>query len=206
MIESADFMLQGELMNWNYQEGNEQEDGGGSSEKPELSTKLNSQSNNGRNYSDYSQQNQPLKRADDGYNWRKYGQKQVKRSENPRSYYKCTHPNCPTKKKVETSLEGEITEIVYKGTHNHPMPQTTRRSTATASSASSLTVQTYDAPATEIPDQSYVSNGTGQLQDSVATPENSSVSYGDDDFEQSSRKRELGGEEFDEYESNLKRW
>ncbi|KAF7816179.1 WRKY transcription factor WRKY24-like [Senna tora] len=36
-----------------------------------------------------------------GYNWRKYGQKQVKGNENPRSYYKCTYQSCPTKKKVE---------------------------------------------------------------------------------------------------------
>lgn len=63
----------------------------------------------------------------DGYNWRKYGQKQVKGSEYPRSYYKCTHPNCPVKKKVERSLDGQITEIVYKGEHSHLKPQPTRR-------------------------------------------------------------------------------
>ncbi|KAH9299098.1 hypothetical protein KI387_030780, partial [Taxus chinensis] len=63
----------------------------------------------------------------DGYNWRKYGQKQVKGSEYPRSYYKCTHPNCLVKKKVERSQNGQVTEIVYKGEHNHPKPQPTRR-------------------------------------------------------------------------------
>ncbi|KAE8692792.1 putative WRKY transcription factor 26 [Hibiscus syriacus] len=68
------------------------------------------------------------RKVEDGYNWRKYGQKQVKGSENPRSYYKCTYPNCPTKKKVERSLDGQITEIVYKGSHNHPKPQSTRGS------------------------------------------------------------------------------
>ncbi|KAE8733669.1 WRKY DNA-binding protein 2, putative isoform 2 [Hibiscus syriacus] len=61
--------------------------------------------------------------SEDGYNWRKYGQKQVKGSEYPRSYYKCTHPNCQVKKKVERSLDGQITEIIYKGAHNHPNPQ-----------------------------------------------------------------------------------
>ncbi|KAL1292544.1 hypothetical protein AAHE18_19G004000 [Arachis hypogaea] len=66
--------------------------------------------------------------SEDGYNWRKYGQKQVKGSEYPRSYYKCTHPNCPVKKKVERSHEGHITEIIYKGAHNHPKPPPNRRS------------------------------------------------------------------------------
>lgn len=56
----------------------------------------------------------------DGYNWRKYGQKQVKGSEFPRSYYKCTYPTCPVKRKVETTLDGQIAEIVYNGEHNHP--------------------------------------------------------------------------------------
>ncbi|KAH0941959.1 hypothetical protein HID58_001596 [Brassica napus] len=66
--------------------------------------------------------------ADDGYNWRKYGQKLVKGSEYPRSYYKCTHPNCEVKKKVERSREGHITEIIYAKTHNHPKPPLNRRS------------------------------------------------------------------------------
>ncbi|XP_022716598.1 probable WRKY transcription factor 2 isoform X2 [Durio zibethinus] len=66
--------------------------------------------------------------SEDGYNWRKYGQKQVKGSEYPRSYYKCTHPTCQVKKKVERSHEGHITEIIYKGAHNHPIPPSNRRS------------------------------------------------------------------------------
>ncbi|KAK4271954.1 hypothetical protein QN277_020569 [Acacia crassicarpa] len=67
------------------------------------------------------------KPADDGYNWRKYGQKQVKGSEYPRSYYKCTHLNCPVKKKVERAPDGHITEIIYKGQHNHELPQPNKR-------------------------------------------------------------------------------
>ncbi|CBI36506.3 unnamed protein product, partial [Vitis vinifera] len=68
------------------------------------------------------------KPADDGYNWRKYGQKQVKGSEYPRSYYKCTHPSCPVKKKVERSLDGQVTEIIYKGQHNHQAPLPNKQS------------------------------------------------------------------------------
>ncbi|KAF2590598.1 hypothetical protein F2Q70_00039720 [Brassica cretica] len=69
----------------------------------------------------------PTVLADDGYNWRKYGQKHVKGSEFPRSYYKCTHPNCEVKKLFETSHDGRITDIIYKGTHDHPKPQPGRR-------------------------------------------------------------------------------
>uniref|UniRef100_A0A0D9Z9E7 WRKY domain-containing protein n=1 Tax=Oryza glumipatula TaxID=40148 RepID=A0A0D9Z9E7_9ORYZ len=62
------------------------------------------------------------KPADDGYNWRKYGQKAVKGGEYPRSYYKCTHLSCPVKKKVERSSDGQITQILYRGQHNHQRP------------------------------------------------------------------------------------
>ncbi|CAN6297706.1 unnamed protein product [Urochloa humidicola] len=61
--------------------------------------------------------------AKDGYSWRKYGQKQLKDAESPRSYYKCTRDGCPVKKVVERSFNGFITEITYKGRHNHPRPQ-----------------------------------------------------------------------------------
>nr|QCV57312.1 WRKY transcription factor [Fagopyrum tataricum] len=68
--------------------------------------------------------------SDDGYNWRKYGQKLVKGSEYPRSYYKCTHPNCEVKKLFERAPDGKIAEIIYKGTHDHPKPQPNRRLSA----------------------------------------------------------------------------
>lgn len=76
----------------------------------------------------------------DGYNWRKYGQKQVKGSEFPRSYYKCTHPKCPVKKKVERSLEGHVTAIIYKGEHNHqcPRPDKLTKDNPTANANSSM--------------------------------------------------------------------
>ncbi|XP_011000390.1 PREDICTED: probable WRKY transcription factor 2 isoform X2 [Populus euphratica] len=83
--------------------------------------------------------------SEDGYNWRKYGQKQVKGSEYPRSYYKCTHPNCPVKKKVERSHEGHITEIIYKGAHNHPKPPPNRRS-ATGSMDTQLDIPEQAGP------------------------------------------------------------
>uniref|UniRef100_A0A0D9X674 WRKY domain-containing protein n=1 Tax=Leersia perrieri TaxID=77586 RepID=A0A0D9X674_9ORYZ len=62
----------------------------------------------------------------DGFNWRKYGQKQVKSSENSRSYYRCTSSNCLAKKKVEHCPDGRVVEIIYRGTHNHEPPQKTR--------------------------------------------------------------------------------
>ncbi|KAL6994180.1 hypothetical protein U1Q18_012287 [Sarracenia purpurea var. burkii] len=69
-----------------------------------------------------------VKPANDGYNWRKYGQKRIKASEYPRSYYRCTHLNCPVKKKVGHNFGGQITEITYKGHHNHELPQSNKRS------------------------------------------------------------------------------
>ncbi|CAH8336994.1 unnamed protein product [Eruca vesicaria subsp. sativa] len=61
---------------------------------------------------------------------RKYGQKHVKESEFPWSYYKCTHPNYEVKKLLESSHAEQITDIIYKGTHDHPKPQSGRRNFA----------------------------------------------------------------------------
>ncbi|MFQ6662509.1 hypothetical protein Gotur_030332 [Gossypium turneri] len=58
--------------------------------------------------------------ADDGYKWRKYGQKWIKNTPNPRSYYKCRNPRCSAKKQVERSKDEPDTLIItYEGFHLH---------------------------------------------------------------------------------------
>ncbi|XP_078163600.1 WRKY family transcription factor [Carex rostrata] len=57
---------------------------------------------------------------DDGYKWRKYGQKVVKNCLHPRSYYRCTHSNCRVKKRVERLSEDcRMVITTYEGRHNH---------------------------------------------------------------------------------------
>lgn len=64
---------------------------------------------------------------EDGYRWRKYGQKAVKNSPFPRSYYKCTNATCNVKKRVERSYnDPSIVVTTYEGQHTHPSPQVLR--------------------------------------------------------------------------------
>ncbi|XP_044464917.1 probable WRKY transcription factor 32 [Mangifera indica] len=59
----------------------------------------------------------------DGYNWRKYGQKQVKSPRGSRSYYKCTYSDCCAKKIECSDHTGHVIEIVNKGMHSHDPPR-----------------------------------------------------------------------------------
>uniref|UniRef100_A0A0E0D716 WRKY domain-containing protein n=1 Tax=Oryza meridionalis TaxID=40149 RepID=A0A0E0D716_9ORYZ len=57
---------------------------------------------------------------EDGYRWRKYGQKAVKNSPFPRSYYRCTNSKCTVKKRVERSSDDPSVVITtYEGQHCH---------------------------------------------------------------------------------------
>jgi WRKY transcription factor 1 len=60
---------------------------------------------------------------EDGYHWRKYGQKNVRGNEFVRSYYRCTHPNCQAKKQLERSHDGKTIDTNSFGKHEHPKPQ-----------------------------------------------------------------------------------
>ncbi|XP_077251624.1 putative WRKY transcription factor 75 [Tasmannia lanceolata] len=63
---------------------------------------------------------------DDGYRWRKYGQKAVKNNIYPRSYYRCTHQGCTVKKQVQRLSKDEgIVVTTYEGMHTHPIEKST---------------------------------------------------------------------------------
>ncbi|KAG9149311.1 hypothetical protein Leryth_003278 [Lithospermum erythrorhizon] len=59
--------------------------------------------------------------GDDGYSWRKYGQKDIQGTKHPRSYYRCTYRhshNCCANKQVQRSDDDpSVFELTYKGTH-----------------------------------------------------------------------------------------
>ncbi|KAL9420640.1 hypothetical protein AB3S75_038251 [Citrus x aurantiifolia] len=63
---------------------------------------------------------------DDGYRWRKYGQKAVKNNKFPRSYYRCTHQGCNVKKQVQRLTKDEgVVVTTYEGMHSHPIERST---------------------------------------------------------------------------------
>ncbi|XP_034922496.1 WRKY transcription factor 28 [Populus alba] len=77
---------------------------------------------------------------EDGYRWRKYGQKAVRNSPYPRSYYRCTTQKCTVKKRVERSFQDpSIVITTYEGQHNHPIPPTIRGGASAMFSHSMLT-------------------------------------------------------------------
>ncbi|XP_011076813.1 WRKY transcription factor 55 [Sesamum indicum] len=65
---------------------------------------------------------------EDGYTWRKYGQKEILGSKYPRSYYRCTHQKfyeCPAKKQVQRLDDDFFTfEVTYRDNHTCHMSST----------------------------------------------------------------------------------
>ncbi|KAK7821184.1 putative wrky transcription factor 26 [Quercus suber] len=59
---------------------------------------------------------------EDGYEWRKYGLKFIKKS-GKISYFKCQRSSCSAKKRAEWSTsEPNDLKVVYKGVHKHALP------------------------------------------------------------------------------------
>nr|QBZ39631.1 WRKY DNA-binding protein 71 [Santalum album]QGQ64036.1 WRKY transcription factor 13 [Santalum album] len=116
---------------------------------------------------------------EDGYRWRKYGQKAVKNSPYPRSYYRCTTQKCTVKKRVERSYEDPSTVITtYEGQHNHHCPSTLRGS---AAAAAGMFSQPLFPSASSVPvGSSFTKELLGQMLPSTTTgtgPSSSRHSY-----------------------------
>ncbi|KAB2024936.1 hypothetical protein ES319_D06G118800v1 [Gossypium barbadense] len=64
--------------------------------------------------------------VEDGYQWRKYGQKVTKNNPSPRAYFKCSvTPACPVKRKVQRCVEDKsFLMVTYEGQHNHDVNPT----------------------------------------------------------------------------------
>ena len=91
----------------------------------------------------------------DGWQWRKYGEKIVKGSPNPRSYYKCSHLGCSAKKIVERNTSGDILSTEYKGDHTHPAPSSVKSSSSRIK-ASKLKPELLAEPLTLLPNANYL--------------------------------------------------
>nr|QIL87958.1 putative WRKY transcription factor 2 [Lilium longiflorum] len=73
---------------------------------------------------------------EDGYEWRKYGQKYSRRISMNRSYFKCRNNDCSVKRKVEWDpSDPSNLRIVYDGTHNHPSPSSLKEDESSTSTA-----------------------------------------------------------------------
>ncbi|KAJ1420555.1 WRKY domain [Sesbania bispinosa] len=124
---------------------------------------------------------------DDGYRWRKYGQKVVKgiptqgvhsplicsfvlplpHSFSHMSYYKCTNAGCTVRKHVERAshdLKSVIT--TYEGKHNHDVPAARASSHVNANASNTVPGQASGVLQTHVhrPEPSQVHNGIGRLE------------------------------------------
>jgi len=105
---------------------------------------------------------------DDGYRWRKYGQKMAQSSTAIlfRDYYRCPHPNCASKKQV--LFDGQTGEIVSINMteHNHePEPIKPRSKAKRGSSAASRATLAKQAEQPSAP-----TSNNNDMQQEVAQP------------------------------------
>ncbi|GAU26495.1 hypothetical protein TSUD_361280, partial [Trifolium subterraneum] len=115
--------------------------------------------------------------------WRKYGQKPIKGSPYPRSYYRCSSSKgCPARKQVEQKKSDPTMFIVtFTGEHSHPAP-THRNSLAGSTRHKPLSPKTITAQDSPRPFPKQISPSTSGVEEENPTP-SSSKSYSIEDLE-----------------------
>ncbi|XP_058735994.1 probable WRKY transcription factor 29 [Vicia villosa] len=103
----------------------------------------------------------------DAWAWRKYGQKPIKGSPYPRSYYRCSSSKgCSAKKQVEKNhLDPRVYLVTYTAEHNHPQP--TRRNSLAGSTRKnnlSVTHSPTAAPMVKIEDEVTVMTSVQMME------------------------------------------
>ncbi|XP_039066303.1 probable WRKY transcription factor 32 isoform X2 [Hibiscus syriacus] len=131
----------------------------------------------------------------DGYNWRKYGQKQVKSPKGSRSYYKCTFSNCQVKKIECSDHTGYVIEIVNKGIHSHEPPRKINftRESKVLSSVVPVSMNLVTEQSVRVPNDSDPSTSSKEsLPETTVNPERKQqCSSGSDGNGNSQMKEEL---------------
>ncbi|KAB1227727.1 putative WRKY transcription factor 57 [Morella rubra] len=93
---------------------------------------------------DMEQRGHRLVLPEDGYQWKKYGQKFIRNIGKVRSYFKCQRSNCTAKKRAEWSTsEPDNIRVVYEGVHSHALPAPESGSSRPGTD-SSLNANQYD--------------------------------------------------------------
>ncbi|KAI4383139.1 hypothetical protein MLD38_009015 [Melastoma candidum] len=134
--------------------------------------------------------------SSDPWAWRKYGQKPIKGSPYPRSYYRCSSSKaCMARKQVERSGDDpNIFVVMYTGEHSHPLPThrnslagSTRNKYSSLSSSSSPQKKPAPAAASDNPDLSPVTPLPSPGLEDTANSENNDDVFAsmmdEDDFD-----------------------
>ncbi|CAI5965291.1 unnamed protein product [Closterium sp. NIES-64] len=72
---------------------------------------------------------------DDGFTWRKYGQKLIRASSRPRLYFRCRQPGCLARKTEDRAADGKVLGRKYLSLHNHNPPTPSPPAAAAADAA-----------------------------------------------------------------------
>lgn len=115
----------------------------------------------------------------DGYQWKKYGQKQIEAAQHPRSYYRCTNSTdqgCPAKRTVQRNDDGDGDSGPHKYTVVYILEHTCKTTEAMAVPVILETTVRSKSPAA--PDNAAVfSSSSSAISTGTQSPASSDITW-----------------------------